>query len=76
MWNGTESEFEQIIQEYKNALYGTAFAYLSSNSEIDDVVQETFIEFYYKYDTIRDKTKIGAWLCWMILIPDNPPKCS
>ena len=63
MWNGTESEFEQIIQEYKNALYGTAFAYLNSNSEIDDVVQETFIEFYYKYDTIRDKTKIGAWLC-------------
>jgi len=63
MWNGTEAEFEQIIGEYKSALYGTAFTYLNSNSEIDDVVQEAFIEFYYKYDTIRDKTKIGAWLC-------------
>lgn len=63
MWNRTETEFEQIISEYRSALYGTAFAYLNSNSEIDDVVQETFIEFYYKYDTIRDKTKIGAWLC-------------
>ncbi len=63
MWNGTETEFEQILREYKSALYGTAFTYLNSNSEIDDVVQETFIEFYYKYDTIRDKTKIGAWLC-------------
>ena len=63
MWNGTEAEFEQIIGEYRSALYGTAFAYLNSNSEIDDVVQEAFIEFYYKYDTIRDKTKIGAWLC-------------
>ena len=63
MWNGTEAEFEQIVSEYRSALYGTAFAYLNSNSEIDDVVQETFIEFYYKYDTIRDKTKIGAWLC-------------
>lgn len=63
MWNGTEAEFEQILSEYKSALYGTAFAYLNSNSEIDDVVQETFIEFYYKYDTIRDKTRIGAWLC-------------
>ena len=63
MWNGTEAEFEQIVSEYRSALYGTAFAYLNSNSEIDDVVQEAFIEFYYKYDTIRDKTKIGAWLC-------------
>ena len=63
MWNGTEAEFEQIIGEYRSALYGTAFTYLNSNSEIDDVVQETFIEFYYKYETIRDKTKIGAWLC-------------
>lgn len=63
MWNGTETEFEQILGEYRPALYGTAFTYLNSNSEIDDVVQETFIEFYYKYDTIRDKTKIGAWLC-------------
>ncbi len=63
MWNGTEEEFEKILCDYKAALYGTAFTYLNSNSEIDDVVQETFIEFYYKYETIRDKTKIGAWLC-------------
>ncbi len=63
MWKGTEAEFENIINKYKSSLYGTAFAYLNSNSEIDDVVQETFIEFYYKYDTIRDKSKIGAWLC-------------
>ena len=62
MWNGTEEEFEKILCDYKNALFGTAFSYLNSNSEIDDVVQETSIEFYYKYDTIRDKTKIGAWL--------------
>ncbi len=63
MWNGTEEAFEEILREYKAVLYGTAFTYLNSNAEIDDVVQETFIEFYYKYDTIRDKTKIGAWLC-------------
>ena len=63
MWNGTEEEFEKILCDYKAALYGTAFTYLHSNSEIDDVVQETFIELYYKYDTIRDKSKIGAWLC-------------
>ncbi len=63
MWNGTEESFEAILREYKPILYGTAFTYLNSNAEIDDVVQETFIEFYYKYDTIRDKTKLGAWLC-------------
>lgn len=63
MWNGTEEEFEKILCDYKAALYGTAFTYLNSNSEIDDVVQETFIELYYKYDTIRDKSKMGAWLC-------------
>ncbi len=63
MWNDTEEAFEALIREYKSALYGTAFAYLNSNAEIDDVVQETFIECYYKYNTIRDKSKVGAWLC-------------
>ncbi len=62
-FNGKEEDFERLISKYKSVVYGTAYAYLSYNSDIDDVVQETFIEAYFNYGKIRDKEKIGAWLC-------------
>ena len=62
-FNGKEEEFEKLISKYKAVVYGTAYAYFGYNSEIDDVVQETFIEAYFNYGKIREKEKIGAWLC-------------
>ena len=63
IFNGTEKEFEEIIEQNKAAVYGTVRAYFSYNSDVDDVVQETFIQAYYNYSSIKNKEKIGAWLC-------------
>ena len=63
IFNGTEREFEEIIEKNKAAVYGTVFAYFSYNSDVDDIVQETFIQAYYKYGSIKNKNNIGAWLC-------------
>ncbi|MBQ9744359.1 MAG: sigma-70 family RNA polymerase sigma factor [Clostridia bacterium] len=62
-FNGKEEELEQLINKYKSIVYGTAYAYLRYNFEIDDVVQETFIQLYFNYGKIIDKDKIGSWLC-------------
>ncbi|MBQ8393044.1 MAG: sigma-70 family RNA polymerase sigma factor [Clostridia bacterium] len=62
-FNGKEEELKQLINKYKSIVYGTAYAYLRYNFEIDDVVQETFIQLYFNYGKIIDKEKIGSWLC-------------
>jgi len=56
-------EYDKIIKQYKSAVYGTLYAYLKFNSDIDDLTQDTFIYAYYNFDKLRDKEKIGAWLC-------------
>ena len=56
-------EYEKIIKQYKSAVYGTLYAYLKFNSDIDDLAQDTFIYAYYNFDKLRDENKIGAWLC-------------
>lgn len=63
IFNGTQTEFEEIIEKNKSAVYGTVYAYLPYNSDVDDIVQETFIQAYYKYGSIKNKNNIGAWLC-------------
>ncbi len=62
-FKGKEEELEALINRYKGIVYGTAYAYLQYNYEVDDVVQETFIQLYFNYEKIRDKEKIGSWLC-------------
>ena len=62
-YEGSEEEFEFLINRYKGIVYGTAYAYLQYNYEIDDVVQETFIQLYLNYKKIREKGKTGSWLC-------------
>ena len=62
-FKGKEEELEGLINKYKGIVYGTVYAYLQYNYEIDDVVQETFIQLYFNYEKIRDKEKIGSWLC-------------
>lgn len=63
IFNGTEIEFEEIIEKNKAAVYGTVYAYFPYNSDVDDVVQETFIQAYFNYGSIKNKDNIGAWLC-------------
>ena len=62
-FKGEEKELELLINKYKSIVYGTAYAYLRYNFEIDDVVQETFIQLYFNYEKIKDKAKVGSWLC-------------
>lgn len=63
IFNGTEEEFEEIVEKNKAAVYGTVYAYVPYNSDVDDIVQETFIQAYYNYGAIKNKNNIGAWLC-------------
>jgi RNA polymerase sigma-70 factor (ECF subfamily) len=63
IFSGTPEEFAKLYLKYKPAVYGTLYAHIPYNREIDDLAQETFLALYLSYGSVRDKAKIGAWLC-------------
>ncbi len=58
----TDQELERIYNEAYRAVYWTAMSLLKSEEEAEDIVQDTFITLIESYDTLKDKSKVTAWL--------------
>ncbi|MBO4689035.1 MAG: sigma-70 family RNA polymerase sigma factor [Clostridiales bacterium] len=58
----TNEELERIYYESYKAVYWTAMALLKNEEDAEDVVQDTFVTLIKSYDTIKDKSKVTAWL--------------
>lgn len=63
MFSGSEEDYEQIVEENKRTVWLTGSKYLTNRSDIEDIVQETFIFAYFYYEKLSDKSKLKAWLC-------------
>lgn len=57
-----DQELERIYNEAYRAVYWTAMSLLKSEEEAEDIVQDTFITLIESYDTLKDKSKVTAWL--------------
>ena len=55
-------ELEKIYNEAYRSVYWTAMSLLKNEDDAEDIVQETFISLIKSYDTIKDKSKVHAWL--------------
>ena len=58
----TEKELEKLYSDAYKAVYWTAFSILKDQDEAEDVVQETFLTAFERYDSLQDKTKAVAWV--------------
>ena len=58
----TNQELEKLYNEAYKAVYWTAFSILKNEEDAEDVVQETFITAFERYDSLNDKTKAVAWI--------------
>jgi len=55
-----EQFFTKIYQTHYADLYRFVFSYLKSKEKTEDVVQETFMKFYYA--SVGSEEKIKSWL--------------
>ena len=53
---------EELIEEYQNNLYVTAFSICKNDHDAEDVVQDTFIKYISKNNDFESKEHIKAWL--------------
>lgn len=58
----SEEEKYRIFSLYYKKTYNAAFFISKSKELAEDATQEAFIRAFKYYDTLKDKTKVGAWL--------------
>mgnify|MGYP000679508621 CR=1 FL=1 len=54
--------FERIVTETKGWVFATAYHVLRDRAAAEDVMQETFLALYTRYDELDCKEAVYAWL--------------
>lgn len=58
----TEDLFVKIFGDYSKSIYATAYSYLNSYDDANDICQDTFIRLLKCGDEFNDMAHIRAWL--------------
>lgn len=53
---------QDIMGKYKNNIYAAAFSICADAGDAEDVVQETFIQYYMTHKNFESEQHIRAWL--------------
>ncbi len=56
------TEFEILLNECKNAVERFVWFKLSSKADADDILQDTYLTAFQKFDTLADKSHFKAWI--------------
>ncbi|HEV2677023.1 MAG TPA: RNA polymerase sigma factor [Aliidongia sp.] len=62
-----EAAFRTIMQRHNSQLYRVARSVLRSDSEAEDVVQETYVRAFIHLGTFRGESSLGTWLARIAL---------
>lgn len=62
-WNHDSIDYDRLFQEYKQAVYQSAYGILKNEEDAQDIVQEVFITVFEKLHTLRNTKKFRAWVC-------------
>jgi RNA polymerase sigma factor (sigma-70 family) len=55
--------FAQIVERYQRVVYAVAYAATRDRALADDLAQDTFVVAWHRLDSLRDATRLPAWLC-------------
>lgn len=52
----------ELYEKYSAKVYNTANCIVKDEEAANDIMQEVFITVWQKYETLREKNKVGAWI--------------
>ena len=58
---------QQLIERYQNSLYAAAFITCQNQMDAEDVVQETFVQYYTSRKEFESEQHIRAWLLRVVI---------
>ena len=53
---------QELMNMYKNNVYATAFSICKNASDAEDIVQDTFLQYYMTHKSFDNEQHIRAWL--------------
>lgn len=67
LWNrvvaGDGQAFQEVVSRYQGAIAAIGFNLVGDFAASQDIAQETFWNAWSTRDQLRDRTRLGAWLC-------------
>ncbi|MCP5097154.1 MAG: sigma-70 family RNA polymerase sigma factor [Chloroflexi bacterium] len=60
---GDKAAFSTLVTRYLPRVRRVLLSMLRYPAEVDDILQETFLQAYLSLDTLRDPTRFRAWVC-------------
>ena len=58
----THAELTRLFERYGNAVFRAAYAYLHNRSDAEDVMQDTFLQYFSTKPTVESEQHEKAWL--------------
>ena len=58
----SESEFEKIYHQNKEAVFHVALSYLKNREEAEDIVQRVFVKVFKKIDQFEERSQLKTWI--------------
>ncbi|HOV22027.1 MAG TPA: RNA polymerase sigma factor [bacterium] len=64
---GKKEKFEAFYREYRDRLYSVAFRMVGNKEDGIDIVQESFVKAYQKWDSFREEAKFYTWIYRIVI---------
>lgn len=58
----SEKEFTDLVSKYRTSIHRYILTVVRNPTVAEDLTQETFLRAFRKLETLRDDTKVSAWL--------------
>ncbi len=58
----SKDEFEKIVKDNYKIIYNLGIRLLNNKTEVEDFMQEVFIQIYEKWSSYKKESKISTWI--------------
>jgi RNA polymerase sigma-70 factor (ECF subfamily) len=64
---GEKQHYELIVRKYNQRLYRIARAIVKDDSEVEDILQDTYLKAYEKLAQFQNKSQFSTWLIRILI---------
>jgi RNA polymerase sigma-70 factor (ECF subfamily) len=65
--DGDAAAFRLLVERYRPLARARAVRLCSRSDDVDDIVQESFLQAFVALDRLRDPERFGGWLCGIVV---------